>query len=128
MKFVLKDSMVQRTGGRARVPAIGCSPLSSRLDGRKFVCRAGHSPRDGCATSIGSRPSANIEPRYNIALEASQPLSLVRIRPGEPTIRGKYLTSLQLISRSPNAPTLSPAPALEAALRHARIDIDTAAQ
>jgi hypothetical protein len=45
---------------------------SSRLDGRKFVCRAGkwHSPCRGCATSIGSCPSANIEPSYNIALEA----------------------------------------------------------
>jgi hypothetical protein len=56
----------------ARAPAIGCSLPSSRLDGRKFVCRAGkwHSPRGGCATSTGSCPSANIEPRYNIALEA----------------------------------------------------------
>jgi hypothetical protein len=50
----------------------GCSAPSSRLDGRQFVCRAGkwHSPRSGCATSIGSCPSVNIEPRYNIAPEA----------------------------------------------------------
>jgi hypothetical protein len=89
MKFALKDSMVERASGRTVEGGersevtelwtfmrarrqLGCSRPSSRLDGRKFVCRAGkwHSPRGGCATSIGSCPSANIEPRYNIALEA----------------------------------------------------------
>jgi hypothetical protein len=51
------------------VAAIGCSPPSSRLDGRQFVCRAGkwHSPRGRLRTSIGCCPPVNIEPRCNIA-------------------------------------------------------------
>ena len=58
MKFALKDSMVERASGRT---VKGCE--RSEVTELWTFMRA----RGGCATSIGSCLSANIEPRYNIA-------------------------------------------------------------
>jgi hypothetical protein len=89
MKFALKDSTVESASdapskaaaerghwivdlharARRQLAAL-CHPAD--LMDENSVCRAGksHSPRGDCATLIGSCPSANIELRYNIVLEA----------------------------------------------------------
>jgi hypothetical protein len=86
MKFALKDSMVEHASGRiveggersevtelwTFMRARGGSWLISAIQ-QLFDTAAptnGVSPRGGCATSIGSCPLVNIEPRYNIAPEA----------------------------------------------------------